>query len=96
MLHCRQAIVCPLPWIHNLELKVQLVVVIFFVVFSYVGVILFYFIFYQLLVAMIYKLPTANKVVDCRHRIRVSVVYFVAPIGHWPFCIAIYWNACSD
>ena len=96
MLHCRQAwIHCLLPWIHNLELKVQLVV-IFFVVFFYVGVILFYFIFYQLLVAMIYKLPTANKVVDCGHRIRVNVVYFVAPIGHWPFCIAIYWNACSD
>ena len=52
--------------------------------------------FYQLLVAMIYKLPRANKVVDCRHRIRVNVVYFVAPIGHWRFCIAINWNACSD
>ena len=44
---------------------------------------------------MIYKLQRANKVADCRHRIRVNVVYSVAPIGHWLFCIAIYWNACS-
>ena len=81
MLHCSKAILCPLPRIHNPELKVYInCCCYFFVVFFYV--ILFYF----LLVISCNNIQRANKVVDCS-------IYSVAPIDSWLFSVATYWNA---
>ena len=55
-------------------------------------VILFYF----LLLISCNDIQRANKVVDCRHQIRVNVVYSVAPIDGWLFSIATGMPACSD